>query len=193
MSERLSLLPLVSFVAALSIGFPIACSSGKSENDPPKHLVQADGAAPVEDAPAVTSTGASISDFPPEALQKLPKVYVPLSPASLQSLDDALEQNGYGNVRSSDFKPQFETVDTPFGPAITAFSSSDWIAPNSMFQPMSVRQWLEASRGVDSAAGVIINHGHPGQILALTNAEVAEVLTWLPQQEPLSMEIYVSQ
>lgn len=163
----------------------LGCSSERREDEGiPYAVVEADNPEP--------SASTKSSDVPVEALGSLEKVYVLLSPSSLQSLDDALADKGYGNVKSSDFKPQFETTATELGPAITAFSSADWILPSLMFQPMTVTQWLEAALADDNAAGVIINPGHAGQTLALTKSEVRDALEWLPRSEPLAMEIHVS-
>jgi hypothetical protein len=128
-----------------------------------------------------------------EALGSLEKVYVPLQAESMLSLDDALAEKGYGNVTSSDFKPRFELFETEFGPAVVAYSSSDWVEPESLFAPMSVTQWLDAALADPEAQGVVINPRHPGQTLALTRAELTQALAWLPKQEPLPMEIYVTQ
>jgi hypothetical protein len=109
------------------------------------------------------------------------------------SLDDALAEKGYGNVTSSDLKPKFEHFETSFGPAVVAYSSSDWVERESLFAPMSVTQWLEAALDDAEAKGVVIDPGHPGQMLALTRAEVTQAMAWLPKQDPLPMEIYVTQ
>ena len=136
---------------------------------------------------------ASSSDVPVEALGSLEKVYVPLRAESMFSLDDALAQKGYGNVTGADFEPKFEHFETPFGPAVVAYSTSEWIASQSMFAPMSVTQWLDAALADSGAQGVVINPGHPGQSLSLTRAEITQAMTWLPRQDPLPMEIYVTQ
>ena len=168
----------------------LAVHSGCLSGEPPSES----GSRPVAEASgAEAEESRTSSDVPVDALSSLEKVYVPVNAASMHSLDDALADKGYGNVKSSDFKPRFETVTTEFGEAVTAYSSSDWIAPSSMFQPMSLTQWLEAALSYDGAEGVIINPGHPGQTLVLTKTEIVDALGWLPQREPLPMEIYVSQ
>lgn len=165
---------------------------------PVLHLACAPGDGPsrpvAEASGAETETSQASSDVPVvDALASLEKVYVPLHPESLQSLDDALEQNGYGNVKSSDFVPRFETVETKNGAAIAAYSTSEWIGSSSLFQPMSLTQWLESALADERAQGVVINPGHPGQTLSLTKAEIAEALEWLPRRDPLPTEIYVTQ
>lgn len=164
----------------------LACVAEDPSEPRPSHAV-AEASGPSEETPS------SSSDVPVEALGSLEKVYVPILGSSMQSLDDALEQKGYGNVKGSDFKPQFRHADTDFGPAVVAYSSSDWVDREHLFQPMSVTQWLEAALADDSARGVIINPGHPGQVLALTKQEAVDAIGWLPRQQPLAMEIYVAQ
>jgi hypothetical protein len=173
-------------IALLGVLGAVFLSCGSPEERP---VAEASGGAR-ETSPRGSNT---TSDVPVEALGSLEKLFVPLATASLQSLDDALEQKGYGNVKSADFAPKFQHVETSFGPAVVAFTSTEWIASQSMYQPMSVTQWLEASLGDEAAKGVIINPEHPGQILALSKNEVLEVLTWLPPKDPLPMEIYVTQ
>jgi len=176
---------LFALVLGASVAATFACGRGDSESDhAPRPVVEAAG---IEDVvPKVAS------DVPTEALASLEKVYVPLSGKSLLSLDDALAERGYGNVKSSDFRPQFEYVDARFGRAVVAYSSGDWVPGESLFQPMSVTQWLEAALSDAEAAGVVINPGHPGQILALDRTEIADAMGWLPPRAPLPMEIYIA-
>jgi len=149
---------------------------------------------PIAEASGGVSEGSdTTSDVPIESLGSLDKVFVPLDPASLQSLDDALEQKGYGNVKGSDFVPRFHYVEASFGPAVVAYTNTGWIASQSMYQPMTVTQWLEASLDDEAAGGAVINPGHPGQILALSKSEITEVMACLQRQLPLPMEIYVTQ
>lgn len=166
----------------------LSCTGAQNDDAAPNPVVEASGGDP---SPASSSRAAS--DVPVEALRTLEKVYVPLLPGSMDSLDDALANKGYGNVNASDFRPRFEHVATELGPAVVAYSSGDWIERESLFQPMTVHQWLEAALEDLEAQAVIINPGHPGQTLALTRAEVVEAMGWLPEREPLPMEIYIAQ
>jgi hypothetical protein len=172
-------------VLAAGVVLQLACSSGEPTDEGIPYSV---AAASGPDAEAVSTS----SDVPVEALSSLETVYVPLKASSLQSLDNALADKGYGNVTASDFQPQFETVTTEFGAAVIAYSSSDWIASNSMFQPMSLTQWLDAALAEDASEGVIINPGHAGQTLALTKTEIVQALRWVPRRDPLPMEIHIA-
>jgi hypothetical protein len=173
--------------AVLVLLAAVACVPGGDASEGRSNGPVAEAAGPME------GTSSSISDVPVEALGSLEKVYVPILGKSMASLDDALEEKGYGNVKGSDFKPQFEYADTGFGPALVAYSSGDWMDSHSFFLPMSVTQWLEAALSDDEAHGAVINPGHPGQILALTKQEIEETMGWLPKQPPLPMEIYIAQ
>lgn len=127
-----------------------------------------------------------------EELSKLQKVFVPMSPASLLSLDEALEEKGYGNVKGSDLKPQFEYLETRFGPALVVYTTTDWLESSSMFQPMSFTQAIEVALEDATARGLLLNPGHPGSRIALEHEQLVQILARLPKQPALPMEIYVT-
>jgi hypothetical protein len=176
----------VAIVVAASVGAALGCAPGGAPGG--------EAARPVVEASS-TQENAPVRapDVPVQALKTLEKVYVPLQPESMASLDKALADKGYGNVMASDFQPVFRHLDYDFGPAVVAYSSGDWVETQSLFQQMSLTQWLEAALADTEAKGIIINPGHDGQTLALTKTQVIEAMGWLPKREPLPMEIYVAQ
>ena len=182
LTESVRVSSLLALFASLVVSS--ACVPGDSSRGA-QPVVEASGLAD-EPSPAP-------SEVPLEALASLDKVFVPISGKSLLSLDDALAEKGYGNVKGSDFRPQFEHADTRLGPAVVAYSSGDWVPSESLFQPMSVTQWLEAALSDTAASGAVINPGHPGQTLALSKKQIGEALTRLPRRGPLPMEVYIAQ
>jgi hypothetical protein len=175
----------VALVLALSFVDVVGCTTGgPSDGGESRPLAERNGMR--------ENAALRPPDVPVEALKSLEKVYVPLLPESMRSLDDALAKKGYGNVMVSDFKPRFRHLDYDFGPAVVAYSAGDWVEPMSFFQPMSLTQWLEAALADSEAKGVIINPGHAGQTLALTKTEVIEAMGWLPKRDPLPTEVYMA-
>lgn len=175
--------PLLLLIACLVMQF--SCSPNDPGDEGIPHAV-ASANGPVPEAVSTSS------DVPVEALSSLEKVYVPLRASSLQSLDNALADKGYGNVMSSDFEPHFETIETDIGPAIVAYSSADWVESSTLFQPMSLTQWLDAALSDEASKGIIINPAHAGQTLALTKTEIVQALEWLPRRDALPMEIHIA-
>jgi hypothetical protein len=135
------------------------------------------------------STGGS---SPIEALEGLEAVYVPIDPASMLSLNDALADKGYGNVTVDDFKRKYVLHSTSFGSAVVAYSDESQVPPETLFEPMSVTSWLERALAEETAAGVVLDPGASTSV-ALNKTEIGEALAKLPRQPEIPMEAVYKQ
>ena len=97
-------------------------------------------------------------------LRPLKELYVPIHTASLQSMEKALAEKGIGNVKASDFKPQFQFWEQkrPEGDilAIGVYTHRDTM-PEGAFLTMTPVEFLESALADPEVPGVLFNPRTP--------------------------------
>jgi hypothetical protein len=131
-------------------------------------------------------------------LKKTSTVYIPLAPASFESLDQALAEKGYGNVVAGDLKHKYlygtAVFDGKTCTVILAYTEEQFIPSGTTYQPMSASQWLKVAVADESCEGIAFNPGRePPDSFSALKSDAAAALKTLPPQDPLPVKIMVKQ
>lgn len=125
-------------------------------------------------------------------------VCVAIDPATLLAMNNAVQEKGVGNVKSSDVNLVFKHMDSEFkdesGPGVIVYSGVDSVPSGAMFVEMRVWQCYEAVLADDEASGIHVNPGAPGMNpYTVSAAELRGALEQLPRQPALPFNISVKQ
>lgn len=124
------------------------------------------------------------------------KVYLPLDIQTLRSMDEALKEKGYGNVKTADMKIVFTYRPAKFndalGPAVVVYSDVYSVPTGMIFTEMRVWQCYEAVLADPAAQGICVNPDAPGKNpYTVSKSEMSRALGKLPRQEKLPLDISI--
>lgn len=121
-------------------------------------------------------------------------LYVPVSPTSLGSLDEALGKKGYGQVAADDFKPVFVQGNATIGGRLytgaIAYTRLDLMPSKQAYMPMSVTQLLTALVADPKVVGIVLDPGS-SRAAGIDKHTAQSLLAALPAQPPEPMQILI--
>ncbi|MDO8748812.1 MAG: hypothetical protein Q7J72_06865 [Candidatus Omnitrophota bacterium] len=130
------------------------------------------------------------------SLQFFDEVYVPVDMMTFLSMDEALKEHGYGNVRASNTETVYTYIQAQLeggdATALVIYTDISFIPSGSSFQPMRVRQCYETVISDDKAGGVFVNP-ESAKGYVISQSDIEEALPKLPKKEPLAWAIHIKQ